>query len=198
MKPFDLEAFKAGQKALTRDGRVVTFVAICDTCEYRERMVVKIDGLSHVSAYPIDGICFNQKMHLVSMVSRRQALIDSYDPEDTWQVYNYGEWSTLKVEPEWHEELSYRLHPHNDLIKAWKKGAKIEVFSHDGVADEQYWYPAPNPSWDENVSYRIKSEPVIHCLAYNLNDNNHLLTPYVMTIEKAQKYGYKIIQEWEV
>lgn len=43
MQPFNLEAFKAGQKALTRDGRVATFVGICEECPNKEQLIAYID-----------------------------------------------------------------------------------------------------------------------------------------------------------
>ena len=260
-KPFDLEAFKAGQKALTRLGNIVEYVGFCSKCTEGNRLIGYVNcGNVWVSRYYENGR--HNKDHesefdLVSMVSRHQALIDSYNPEDTWQCKAEGlEWVTLNTDlhPSFDDKYEWRLHPHNDLIKAWKKGAKIEAYI---VGD---WVEEPNPDWYEDTQYRIKPEsefvyplykqsllsrmivrftdktegevvnrgsnhqyltgdivhdlfphtntdhwqdwnppePVIHCLAYNLNDNYHLITPYVMTIEKAQKYGYKIIQEWEV
>ena len=165
--PFDLESFKAGQKALTRDGRVAMFVGICEACEEFSRLLVLLEGEDQVMFYSLKGT-FEQSIgtytesryDLVSMKSRHQHLIDSYDPEDTWQegVARHGnlETNTFIVwfcidKPSWNEQRDYRLHPHNDLIKAWKKGAKIEI-SRDGLT----WEDTDEPAWNVALHYRIK------------------------------------------
>ena len=161
-KSFNLEAFKAGQKALTRDGQQATFIGICEGCEEFSRLLVLLEGDDQVMFFSLNGKfeqsigTYNETRYdLVSMVSRHQHLIDSYDPEDTWQISgpSFTNWVTIEVgHPEWSEECDYRLHPHNDLIKAWKKGAKIECLSFD------MWGYCENPLWNEKVTYRIKSE----------------------------------------
>ena len=55
MKPFDLEAFKAGQKALTRDGRVATFVGICEKRKADYQIIVYVKGKTQVDAFNING-----------------------------------------------------------------------------------------------------------------------------------------------
>lgn len=55
MKPFDLEAFKAGQKALTRDGRVATFVGICEKCKIDRQLIVFIKGKKQVDSFGMNG-----------------------------------------------------------------------------------------------------------------------------------------------
>lgn len=160
MKPFDLEAFKAGQKALTRDGRVATFIGVCEECSKLYYLIIHIEGEKCTSVVQKSGTLFEtatSAVDLVSMVSRHQALIDSYDPEDMWQVKINDKWDNLHVKPLWAEEREYRLHPHNDLIKAYKKGAKIECKHKDkewrdaSSDDIRYWY--------EYAEYRIKPEP---------------------------------------
>ena len=160
--PFNLEAFKAGQKALTRDGRVATFVGICKECHSRSRLCVHIQGCGHLYTYFESGIYPDETQlsprDLVSMVSRHQSLIDSYDPEDTWQASSqHGEWETIVAgEPMWFESSEYRIHPHNDLIKAQRNGAIIEK-----------WVEAYHPTWftcygapicDEDATYRVMPE----------------------------------------
>ncbi len=143
--PFNLEAFKSGQKALTRDGRVATFVAICEECEEFSRLLVLLKGEEQVMFFSLNGQ-FEQpiktydesRYDLVSMVSRHQALINSYNPEDTWQVYNIDTWNTLGGVPNWEEGLNYRLHPHNELIKAWKAGIKILEVTTVEVYEDTY------------------------------------------------------------
>jgi hypothetical protein len=43
---------------------------------------------------------------------------------------------------------------HAELIKAWADGAEIEVF------DKKAWRESKFPSWNDDLSYRIKPEPV--------------------------------------
>lgn len=157
--PFDLENFKAGQKALTRNGRIATFIGVCNECRASNRLVAHIHGYDSVFTYFASGVYPDEDNRyslydLVSMVSRHQALIDSYDPEDTWQWSRIGEndWAVAAT-PSWYETLDYRLHPHNDLIKAHKSGAKIEL-SRNGVK----WEDADEPAWNKEWHYRIKPE----------------------------------------
>lgn len=160
--PFNLEAFKAGQKALTCDGRVATFVGICEECHPRNRLCVHIQGCGYLYTYFESGIYPDKTQlsprDLVSMASRHQHLIDSYDSEDTWQASSqHGEWETIVAgEPMWFESSEYRIHQHNDLIKALKNGAKIEC-KHKG----EDWHDASSDdiwSWYEEAEYRIKPE----------------------------------------
>lgn len=44
-------------------------------------------------------------------------------------------------------------HKHAELIKAWADGAEIEC------NDCGVWFYANNPTWQENMEYRIKPEP---------------------------------------
>ena len=43
---------------------------------------------------------------------------------------------------------------HAKLIKAWADGAEIEVLDNDS------WRESKFPSWNDDLSYRIKPEPV--------------------------------------
>ena len=53
-------------------------------------------------------------------------------------------------------------HKHADLIHAWADGAKIEFFS----PVREIWELANEPSWLNNIEYRIKKEPVIEVVYY--------------------------------
>ena len=53
---------------------------------------------------------------------------------------------------------------HAELIKAWADGAEIEVF------DKKAWRESKFPSWNDDLSYRIKPEPV-KVVRYLLVDN---------------------------
>lgn len=142
---FNLEAFKAGQKAMYIGGKdVISFLA-----------TTRIGRV--VYEYSDNAIGFNfpaDMAHSYEMVSRHQALIDAYDPEDTWQWKPMGaeKWDIVVTAPTWDEETDFRLHPHNSLIKAHKKGAKIEKLC-DDVWEEVV------PLWYEDAIYRIKPEP---------------------------------------
>lgn len=48
-------------------------------------------------------------------------------------------------------------HKHYDCIVAWADGAKIEFFS----PIRNIWEYTNEPSWLNNIEYRIKKEPVI-------------------------------------
>ena len=69
---FDLEKFKAGMKASTRDGRTVTFIAICETCDPYDQVLAHVEGRLSVDAFHKDGT-FSRFMSydtdLISMVS---------------------------------------------------------------------------------------------------------------------------------
>ena len=78
-KPFDLDKFKAGHKALTRGGRVATFVGICNECRASNRLVAHIHGYDPVFTYFASGIYPDEDNRysiydLVSMVSQHQEL----------------------------------------------------------------------------------------------------------------------------
>lgn len=58
-------------------------------------------------------------------------------------------------------------HKHAELIKAWADGATIEC------NDCGVWFYANNPTWQENMEYRIKPEPkpdVVKLSAVYLNE----------------------------
>lgn len=158
MQPFNLEAFKAGQKALTRGGRIATFVGICEQCEDVSKLLAVVDNNGYTTNYTLNGRFGKSEssLDLISMVSRRQHLIYSYDPEDTWQCKAEGlEWLTLNTDllPSFDDQYEWRVHPHNALIKAHKNGAKIESY----ICGE--WIEVPTIDWYEDTQYRIKSEP---------------------------------------
>lgn len=151
MKPFNLEAFKAGQKAI----HVNSFSK--DTVSF---LTVSSKGLI-VFEYD-SGVVSNSTLKTMEdyyvMVSRHQRLIESYDPEDTWQFYKqttyYGtDWETCTGTPEWNEDEQYRIHPHNDLIKAQRNGAIIEKWVE---AHRPCWFTCyGEPDWDEEATYRV-------------------------------------------
>ena len=82
MKPFDLEAFKKGQKALTRDGRVATFVGVCENCGPWHRLFAHIKGETLARNYFGDGTYANQLephcLDLVLVGDDTQELIEAH------------------------------------------------------------------------------------------------------------------------
>ena len=55
MKPFDLEAAKAGAPLVTRDGRKAKFIAYVPECNEDSRVVILVDGDGYVSDYAESG-----------------------------------------------------------------------------------------------------------------------------------------------
>lgn len=199
-KPFDLEAFKKGHKALTRDGRVATFIGVCEECSELHQLIIHIERKKYTSALQESGTLFESALSavdLVSMVSRHQHLIDAYDPEDTWQINIGGVWCVIS-EPEWFEDFDYRLHPHNDLIKAHKNGAKIESY----IVGE--WIEEPTIDWHADTQYRIKPKTkTIYEWIWQNNQGSWVMADIISTEEEAAKYysPYKYMKtgrSWEV
>jgi hypothetical protein len=60
---------------------------------------------------------------------------------------------------------------HAELIKAWADGAEIEVF------DKKAWRESKFPSWNDDLSYRIKPEPV-KVVRYLVVDNAFTLNGF--------------------
>ena len=152
---FDLDKFKAGQKAIHVNSFSKNTVSF---------LTVSSKGLI-VFEYDDDGVVSNSTLKTMEdyyvMVSRHQALIDAYDPEDTWQfckqtTYYGTDWETCTGTPEWNEDEQYRIHPHNDLIKAQRNGAIIEKWVE---AHRPCWFTCyGEPDWDERATYRVMPE----------------------------------------
>ena len=90
--------------------------------------------------------------------TNKPVLITSFVRLDQFKKTTEIVWDyLLNAAPEWLEDYDYRLHPHNDLIKAYKKGAKIEC-----KHKNKEWRDASSDdirSWYEDAEYRIKPEP---------------------------------------
>jgi hypothetical protein len=85
-----------------------------------------------------------------------QDLIDSYEEGQAWQIMGLGGWVNyerdgLWATPEWQIDQQYRIHKHNELIQAHKKGIEIERLMGDGT-----WISTPDPMWYNDYEYRIK------------------------------------------
>jgi hypothetical protein len=86
-----------------------------------------------------------------------QDLIYSYQEGQAWQFSkgrgfkNVVDSDSNWTEPSWIKHYTYRLHPHNDLIQAYRNGANIQVYSHGEWVDIEL-----EPCWHEDSQYRIK------------------------------------------
>ena len=72
MNEFNLEQFKKGVKARTRDGRIATFIGVCEECGEYSQVVAHVEGWSYVNTYTTNGTFMEYRDHkddLVSMVS---------------------------------------------------------------------------------------------------------------------------------
>ena len=80
-KLFDLEAFKAGHKALTRDGRIANFIGVCEKCCPWQRLLVLMEGGELIQYYYENGTyvhrCYNQ-LDLILVGNDVQELIDAH------------------------------------------------------------------------------------------------------------------------
>jgi hypothetical protein len=138
-----------------------------------------------------------------------QNLIDSYKEGQAWQykgatkntsfwvnsIDDDGDW----CEPSWLRSVQYRLHPHNELIQAFNKGAKIEYLTSDG------WAETTHPTWNEDTQYRIKpSTKIVYEWMYKPKSSNNWFIAYMLMDEnlakvELAKYEYrKTGRAWEV
>lgn len=72
---FDLKSFQAGQKAITRSGRKVTFIGICDDCLIESMLIVHVENDMSVDGYYINGkyTLTESSWDLVDMVEEEMA-----------------------------------------------------------------------------------------------------------------------------
>lgn len=82
VRPFDLEAFKQGQKAITLDGRLVNFVGVCEKCSPWHKLFAQIEGETLARNYFADGTYRNQvepcDLDLVLVGDDTQELIEAH------------------------------------------------------------------------------------------------------------------------
>jgi hypothetical protein len=135
-----------------------------------------------------------------------QDLIDNYRKGQAWQYKPAGKElytdcivSGIWVEPVWAEDTVYRLHQHNDLIQAHRKGAEIQVY------DQGEWVNVFNISWHEDTQYRIKpaTSTVYEWIYKSKYDNKWLVEDTLMSEKEAKdrfrKREYrKTGRSWEV
>lgn len=81
MKPFDLEAFKAGQEAITRAGRRAKFVGYCEEAEDYP-LAVCICGDKFIQGYTKEGLFYKNEESDVDLISmaptKREAWVNIY------------------------------------------------------------------------------------------------------------------------
>lgn len=145
MKKFNLKEFQSGILGLTEDLRTVRFIYTNYEGGEYQKLIAIIEGEHIPYCFSLEGKFAKDKHHLdiVYMKSRHQELIDSYNPQDTWQVsclndFSIGVWISCVGEPKWSEDCEYRIHPHNELIKAWKAGIKISEVTTVNVYEDRY------------------------------------------------------------
>jgi hypothetical protein len=88
-----------------------------------------------------------------------QDLINSYQEGQAWQytlphmdgIYRdckeYGAWT----KPKWNEETTYRLHPHDKCIQAYRNSVTIQIYRFGRWIDLTF-----EPCWCEDSQFRIK------------------------------------------
>lgn len=86
---FDLEAFKTGTPAYTRDGRKATFVGICERCEINSKLLAYIEGSPQVAQLFLDGR-FDEYMDEPEDLVRMPTPYDHLKPGDLVMVW----WNT--------------------------------------------------------------------------------------------------------
>jgi hypothetical protein len=136
-----------------------------------------------------------------------QDLIDSYQDGQVWQYRHNtnANWLDLSNhltswQPDWDEDTQYRLHPHNDLIQAHSRGAKIQVYSNDEWVDIEL-----EPYWHEGSQYRIKpaTKTIYEWTVETRFSRRLMIIPLLMNEEEASEYFHgrkyhKTGRSWEV
>jgi hypothetical protein len=133
-----------------------------------------------------------------------QDLIDSYQEGQLWQFKrpNQKDWDNVLIsKPRWCPSSNYRLHPHDGLIQAHSRGAKIQVYSNDEWVDIEL-----EPCWHEASQYRIKplTKTVYEWMFIPKLGNTWELEEKLMSEEESNKYygtSYdyrKTGRSWEV
>jgi hypothetical protein len=150
------------------------------------------DEMSHVwEAYYLDIWTEVKERHV------HQDLIDSYRKGQAWQYRNIAENKKLWFnmiddeegiwrEPDWISHVQYRLHPHNELIQAYRNGAKIEYLTKDG------WAETTHPTWKEDTQYRIKPvTKIVYEWMYKSKLNDNWRIEEVMLDEEEAKLCFE-------
>ena len=205
--PFDLERFKQGDIALTRDGREAKFLYYDESIKEKDfRLGAVANGqvlLLHASGWgEAPEKEFKTRHDLVAMkpkAHKHQALMDSYQEGQAWQWddgdgsgWRNGVHKGLWEEPSWDERLEYRLHRHNELIQAFKRGEQIQRLDFGCE-----WVDVEYPSWYGSAQYRIKPktktvyEWIATCGAGVWHVDDELLTEEAAALKYGTTCEYK-------
>jgi hypothetical protein len=88
---------------------------------------------------------------------------------------------------------NWRLHPHNELVKAYSNDAIIEYFNDY----EGKWEVAQYPAWNPEIQYRVQpvstTLPIYYEYAALTDNDTWVLSAILLTEEEAQSYfsGYQ-------
>jgi hypothetical protein len=125
-----------------------------------------------------------------------QDLIDSYQEDQAWQfslpsmcdVYYNCKKDDEWIEPEWDQNVTYRLHPYNDLIQAHRNGAVIQYKTFCNK-----WVDTPNPNWLEVIQFRIKppTKVVYEWIYKSKFTDKWLVEELLMSEEEAKRHFNK-------
>jgi hypothetical protein len=133
-------------------------------------------------------LCQNTVVEEVKPRHVHQDLIDSYQEGQLWQFKgpNQKDWDSILIsKPRWCPSFSYRLHPHDGLIQAHSRGAKIQVYSNGEWVDIEL-----EPCWHEASQYRIKpAVKVVYEWLYKTNfSNDWEISPVLKSEEEAKDF----------
>jgi hypothetical protein len=114
-----------------------------------------------------------------------QDLIDSYQEGQVWQCRTDTEdnWTDMDEAPSWLSSLEYRLHPHNDIIQAYRNGAEIQLYA-DGK-----WLDVVEPFWIERTEYRVKpkaTKTVYEWVVKNMDSSEWVIIDRLLTEDEIK------------
>ncbi len=117
---FNLEEFKAGRGAITRDGRRASFEYLSDG-DIKYRLIVRIDGLTVLVAYSVDGFVsprYQSDFDLIRMAPvRRELWVRAY------RRINHEDNHILMQKSRSEYPLT-REHPINGISYEWAPGSE--------------------------------------------------------------------------
>lgn len=91
---FNIEDFKKGMPATTRDGRNAAFIGICEQCGEDYQLAAHVEGRLNVTEYFLDGKFKKEFGHELDLISM-------YHPAQDWpvdtKVWCWGEGKHCKV-----------------------------------------------------------------------------------------------------
>ena len=114
-----------------------------------------------------------------------QDLIDSYQEGQVWQCRTDTEdnWTDMDEAPSWLSSLEYRLHPHSDIIQAYRNGAEIQLYA-DGK-----WLDVVEPFWIERTEYRVNpkaTKTVYEWVVKNMDSSEWVIIDRLLTEDEIK------------